>query len=575
MDTRKMRLFAVLGIIVLFTGFCILGLVTVFTTGSQNAGQDQPTVPVADTNSLTIATSPEMSPLLGKLADQFNSQNKGQAGFVPVKTVTLSPSDMVDAALNPDPPFQAINPDSGLWLEKLSYEWGKVFQNDTSSPDALPIPRQRYALPQRFAASPVVIAMWQNVAQGMDWPNAAIGWNTLQARASQDANFHWNHPSTSYASGILATLAEFYAGAQVNRGLTEALATQQSTLDYVKKVEGTVRFYGEGESAILDRLKKDGTSLLDAFVAQEQIVLRWDSENPGQKLVAVYPVEGTLWADHPMALLERYSDYDHSSLTNAQRDTYYAFSRYLLEDAVQQQVLAGGYRPVNMNIDLQGAGSPFKANPSVDALQPKTTLQIPSYSVVQVVEDFQSYIKKPTNVILVVDTSGSMNDANKLPKVQAALNAFIDNIKGAHDQVGLIDFSDHIKYNSGLDTVSAGYKASLKQTVNEMEAGGNTAILDAVLEAFNQLEAQNDSQAINAIVVMTDGKENSSSHINETSLVNMLSGAKVPVVVFSIAFGSDADPSIMKNLADATNGQFRESNSFNILDLYKIISTYF
>ncbi len=575
MDTRKFRLIVVLGIVVFIAGFCILGLANITSLNNQAGNQNQPTVPVVDLKSLTIATSPEMSPLLGKLADQFNSQSKGQAGFVPVKTVTLSPSDMVEAALKPDPTFQVINPDSGLWLSQLSYEWGQVFQNDTTNPDALPIPRQRYALPQRFAASPVVIAMWQSVAQGMGWPGTEIGWNTLQLRASQDANFHWNHPSTSYASGILATLAEFYAGAQVNRGLTEALATQQSTLDYVKKVEGTVRFYGEGESAILDRLKKDGTNLLDAFVAQEQIVLRWNSENPGQKLVAVYPVEGTLWADHPLALLERYADYDHTTLTNEQRDTYYAFASYLLEDAVQKQVLAGGYRPVNMNIDLQGDGSPFKANPSVDALQPKTTLQIPSYSVVRVVQDFQSYIKKPTNVVLVVDTSGSMDDPNKLPKVQAALNAFIDNIKGSRDQVALIEFSDHIKYSSPLGTATTGYKESLKQAVNNMTAGGNTAILDAVLEAFNQLEAQNDSQAINAIVVMTDGKENSSSRVSELGLDNMLSSAKVPVVVFSIAFGSDADPSIMKSLADATKGQFREANSFNILDLYKIISTYF
>jgi Ca-activated chloride channel family protein len=575
MNSRNSRLIIILGIIVLFSGFCLLGLINIFMPKTPTTNQTQATAAVVDLNSLTIATSPEMSPLLGKLADQFNGQSKGQAGFVPVKIVTLSPSDMVEAALKPDPTFQAINPDSGLWLSQLSYEWGLVFQSDTSNPDALPIPRQRYALPQRFAASPVVIAMWQSVAQGMGWPGAEIGWNTLQLRASQDANFHWNHPSTAYASGILATLAEFYAGAQVNRGLTEALATQQSTLDYVKKVEATVRFYGEGESAILDRLKKDGTSLLDAFVAQEQIVLRWNSENPGQTLVAVYPVEGTLWADHPLALLERYSDYDHTTLTNPQRDTYYAFASYLLEDAVQKQVLTGGYRPVNMNIDLLGEGSPFKANPSVDALQPKTTLQIPSYPVVQVVQDFQSYIKKPTNVILVVDTSGSMDDPNKLPKVQAALNAFIDNIKGTRDQVGLIEFSDHIKYSSGLATASIGYKESLKQAVNGMQAGGNTAILDAVLEAFTQLESQNDAQAINAIVVMTDGKENSSSRISQGSLENMLSTARVPVVVFSIAFGGDADPSIMKSLADATKGQFRESNSFNILDLYKIISTYF
>jgi hypothetical protein len=49
----------------------------------------------------------------------------------------------------------------------------------------------------------------------------------------------------------------------------------------------------------------------------------------------------------------------------------------------------------------------------------------------------------------------------------------------------------------------------------------------------------------------------------------------VPVVVFSIAFGKDADTSVMKRLADITKGQFRQAESFNIEDLYKIISTYF
>ena len=47
------------------------------------------------------------------------------------------------------------------------------------------------------------------------------------------------------------------------------------------------------------------------------------------------------------------------------------------------------------------------------------------------------------------------------------------------------------------------------------------------------------------------------------------------MVIFSIAFGSDADPAIMKKLADATKGQFRKADSFNIEDLYKLISTYF
>lgn len=567
MNTRFKRLLIILGILLLVATACDINI--------SGGGTPTPGPSAApDPNTLTIAASPEMSPLLGKLADQFNNQQKGKTGFVPVKILTQSPADMVAAALLPDPAFQAMNPDSSIWLSKLSNEWGLAFANETAGSDALPIPRQRYSLPQRYAASPIVIAMWEKVAQAMGWPTQPIGWNTLQQRAAQDANFHWNHPSTAYASGLLSTLAEFYAGAGVNRGLTEELATRDATLEYVKKVEGTVRFYGEGESAVLDRLKKDGAGLLDAFVAQEQIVLRWNTENPGQKLVAVYPVEGTLWADYPLALLERYTDFDHTPLGNEQRDTYYEFTRFLADDSVQQQVLAGGYRPVNLSIDLQGSGSPFKDNTSVDALQPQTTLPVSPYSVIQVIEDYRAYIKKPTNVILVVDTSGSMADSSKLPRVQTALTAFMANIKGKNDRLGLIDFSDRIKFNSGIKAFDADFKNTLEARVKSLRAEGNTAVIDSVLEAYNALQQLNDPQAINAIVVMTDGKENA-SRTKMTTLENTITQGKVPVVVFSIAFGKDADTSIMKRLAEVTKGQFRQAETFNIEELYKLISTYF
>jgi Ca-activated chloride channel family protein len=409
----------------------------------------------------------------------------------------------------------------------------------------------------------------------MGYPGKAIGWNALQQRASSDSTFSWNHPSTSYASGLLATLAEFYVGAGISRGLTEELATKSTTIEYVKKIEGTVRFYGEGESAILERLKKDGPSLLDAFVAQEQIVLRWNSENPSPKLIAVYPIEGTLWADHPLALLEQYTDFDKSTLTNTQRDTFYEFTRFLLLANTQKQVLAAGWRPVNTDISLLSDGSPFKGSTSVDPLQPKTTLAVPPYSVIQVIEDYRSAIKKPTNVVLVVDTSGSMSSSSKLPKVKTALNAFVAIINGKNDRLALIDFADTIKYNSGLQAVNDAYKTQLTRYVTDMSATGNTAVLDSVLEAYNLLQKQGDPQAINAIVVMTDGKENASRATNTANLERTLTGARVPVVVFSIAFGEDADTAIMQRLATATKGQFRQANTFNIEELYKIISTYF
>jgi len=73
---------------------------------------------------------------------------------------------------------------------------------------------------------------------------------------------------------------------------------------------------------------------------------------------------------------------------------------------------------------------------------------------------------------------------------------------------------------------------------------------------------------------MTDGRENA-SRTNLSSLERTISQGKVPVVIFSIAFGRDADTSIMKRLAEVTNGQFRQAETFDIEELYKLISTYF
>ena len=76
----------------------------------------------------------------------------------------------------------------------------------------------------RYAVSPVVIVAWESVARALGWPDKPVGWQTIQQKATQDANFKWNHPSTNNASGLLATLAEFYAGAGLTRGLTEEAA---------------------------------------------------------------------------------------------------------------------------------------------------------------------------------------------------------------------------------------------------------------------------------------------------------------------------------------------------------------
>ena len=131
MNKRTFRLMMFLG-----------ALLLVLTACNSQTGPAPTATLVADPNALAIAASPEMAPLLSKLADQFNTDIKGKTGYVPVKIISASPSDMVSAALAADPAFQALESAwRGLFFLSRRLETGdrlKIFiPSTTSGPPAM------------------------------------------------------------------------------------------------------------------------------------------------------------------------------------------------------------------------------------------------------------------------------------------------------------------------------------------------------------------------------------------------------------------------------------------------------
>lgn len=525
------------------------------------------------TAEVTVAVSPGMAGTLAKLAEQFNAQARKapDGSLMLVRTLSVVPEKMVEQSLA-NPPFQAIAPDSSLWLNQLDRRWAKQYSAGEGE-SLIPIGNRRFGDPVRYAASPVVIAAWESVARELGWPERDIGWKDIQQKATADTTFKWNHPSTGHASGLLATLAEFYAGAGLTRGLTEEAATAQTTLDYVRAVEATVRFYGEGEDVIVQRLAVEGRNFLDAFVAQEQVVIAWNQSQSGERLVAIYPAEGTLWADHPLALLELGMP-GEAPITDNQRRTYQAFVDYLISAEVQKQLLSVGYRPADLDVRLDGTGSPFTGD-AVDWRQPQTTLQIPAASVVEVVQNVWWYTKRPTNVYLVVDTSGSMEESDKIALTRVALRSFVDQIRGDRDQVGLITFATNVNLVRPLQPLDDAGRTQLNGAIDRLIASGNTALIDGVWEAYDRLLTEGSSESINAIVVMTDGQENSSRQSLSALQRRIQQEQGMQIVIFTIAFGGDADEKLMRTMAEMGGGQYRRATETDIEDLYKIISTYF
>jgi Ca-activated chloride channel family protein len=559
-------LVVLLVVLVVGTAACCCGLFVWYRWQQQNS-VGQATAEPETISGLTVAYSPEKEETFVRLVQSFNAQVAAQKAaqgasstldeILPVVAVRYEPDLMIEAALAGQ--VQAISPDSSIWLDTLDREWAARTGRES------PLVGQT----ERYAISPIVIAMWEDIARSMGYPDRPLGWADLLDRARSDPEFKWSHPSTTSAAGLLATLAQFYAGAQKTRGLSEQDAMNQETLDYVAAIEKTVRYYGEGEWSVIQRALAEGRAYLDAFVCQEQLVVYHNTRTNGDRLVAIYPVEGTLWEDHPLALLET------DGLTDSQRATFSRFVEFLKAPDTQIEILKAGYRPTDLSIPLDRADSPLTAANGIDPTQPKTALQMPAPSVIQVVRDVWWYTKRHTNVYLVADVSGSM-EGEKLQSAQEALRIFMEQIQGDVERVGLISFSTRAQEIVPLDQLKEN-RGHLVESIDRLQAGGDTALLDAVDLAYTRLQALEDRERINAIVVMTDGRENNSRIGLGTLMKRVMDENKtgVPVVIFCIGYGADADEKTLRSLAESSGGQYLSGDLDTIRRLYKILSSYF
>ncbi len=149
-------------------------------------------------------------------------------------------------------------------------------------------------------------------------------------------------------------------------------------------------------------------------------------------------------------------------------------------------------------------------------------------------------------------------------------------IKGQQERVGLIIFSSQVREAAAAAELATN-RTELVSTITALNAGGDTSLLDAISLGYDQLQALQDKERINAIVVMTDGKENN-SRITLRELTNKMqrdNQSGVPVVVFCVAYGSDAEMNTLEAIAEATGGQARRGSTETIQQLYKLLSTYF
>lgn len=499
---------------------------------------------------LPLAYTRDKEDLFLELVTAYNLNR--EADTPPIHPIPTAMSEMLDDAMSGW--YGAISPDSTIWVSQLDRMW------QDANPDASPL----VGTVERYALSPVVIAMLEERADEFGYPDEAISWTDIMTFAQENPGFRWSHPSASTATGLLTLAAEFYAAAGKTNDLTVADVESDEAIEYVTEIEATINLYGaESEDRVITRNLAAGGRQLDAFVTQEQKVIFFNQNSPSTRLVAAYPEEGTFWMDHPLILL------DGDWVTDDQRRVFREFANFVEAEEQQQRVMQHGYRPADVSIALDAPESLITADFNVDPDQPRSLLQVPTSGVIEAIREAWLLTKRPASIVLVADVSGSM-EGQKLAGAKAALLSFIDQIESERDHVALVAFSDRSNLVQNLGPLD---RERMIASIRDLEAGGGTQLYDAIGFALDLLNQEEETGRAQVVIAMTDGQSEGSVSVVESRLANMQ--GEGTTLIYTVGYGDDADMSVLRRLAQMGDGRVYPSDPETISRLYALLSEFF
>jgi Ca-activated chloride channel family protein len=522
---------------------------------------------------ITMLYGSEKEAWLVPLVEEFNAERyKTEEGsIIEVEATPMgsieSAEGIVAGTLQPT----IWSPASSVYVPVANAEWRKSHADDLV-----------VGTPEDLVLSPVVIAMWKPMAEVLGWPERDIGWADIAELAISDegwaahgypewGTFKFGHTHPNFSnSGIVSVIAEAYAGADKLRDLTLDDLNDPELAAFVQDVESSVIHYGRSTGFFARRMFNNGPSYLSAAVMYENLVVeqerkRLAGESSQLPVVAIYPQEGTIWSNHPYAILNA------PWVTDEQREAAELFQDYLLDKPQQLRAIEYGFRPADPTIPLN---SPLDTQHGVDPAQPKTVLEVPSADVIVGIQELWREVKKPVDLVVVMDVSGSMQ-GQKIASARQSLLDFIE-LLDDRDRLQIILFSHELTTLTPLTPLGE-KREDVRRRVSGVIEGGDTRLYDAVQVAYEELRAHGDPKHIRAIVALSDGAD-TVSQINLDQLVQQvgnLSEGGNATKVFTIAFGNDAVEDILQRISESTGGKQYNSDPETIRDIYADIATFF
>lgn len=162
--------------------------------------------------------------------------------------------------------------------------------------------------------------------------------------------------------------------------------------------------------------------------------------------------------------------------------------------------------------------------------------------------------RPPTNLIFLLDVSGSMRASNKLPLVQQAMRMLVDEMT-EDDRIAVVTYAS----NAGirLESTPGSKKDEILNVINGLRAGGSTNGAGGIQMAYDVANRHYVQGGANRVILCTDGDFNVGIS-DDNALVELIqekAASGVFLSVFGYGMGNLKDAKLEK-LADKGNGHY-------------------
>ena len=176
-----------------------------------------------------------------------------------------------------------------------------------------------------------------------------------------------------------------------------------------------------------------------------------------------------------------------------------------------------------------------------------------------------------THTIVLLDTSGSMSDDNKLENVKKSLNYLLKFLQNT-DYLSLVTFNYGSEIIINNTKVTSDYLETFKYAIDTLDAEGGTNLSSGLLNIKNIIERADTTQVSKTgLIILTDGQVNEGVTKSEELLriIHTIKEVNPNISITTIGYGEDHNASLLNTIA--TNG----GGSYNVVKNIEEVATVF